>query len=53
MQKEENLFKIQHIPRDCNVMAHALAKIVVANGDTCIWQDSFAPQVLSIITQLI
>lgn len=45
-----NLFKIQHIPRDSNVITHALAKIAVGSGETCIWRDNFPPQFMSVIT---
>lgn len=53
MQRGGNLFKFQHIPRENNVIAHNLAKMAVASGDSCIWRDSFPPQVMSVITHLI
>lgn len=53
MQRGENLFKIQHIPRECNAIAHALTKVAIASTDPCVWPDSFPPLIMSVITQLI
>lgn len=50
MLRGGNLFKIQHIPRDSNVITHALAKIAVGSGETCIWRNHFTPQIMSLIT---
>lgn len=31
VERKDNMFKIQHISRDCNTIDHALAKIILAN----------------------
>lgn len=46
------MFKIQHIPKNCNAIAYALIKIAFASGDTCVWKGSF-PQIIYVFTKLI
>lgn len=43
---------IQHIPRECNAVAHALTKIALASNDDCISRGSFPPQIKDVITLL-
>lgn len=41
-QNQSKLFqnlRFQHIPRLCNVHAHALAKFALMNNRTDVWQD--------------
>lgn len=49
----DNMIVIQHIPRECNAMAHAIAKIALACSDDCVWRESFPPQIMNVITQLV
>lgn len=50
--KGDNMVAIQHIPRECNAAAHALAKIALASNDDCISRGSFPPQIKDVITLL-
>lgn len=50
--KKHNMIAIQHIPREYNAVAHALAKIVLASNDDCIWKEFFPPQIMVKISLL-
>lgn len=49
----DNMIVIQHIPRECNAMAHAIAKMALECSNDCVWTESFPPQIMNVITQLV
>lgn len=50
MKKLKDKAKIQHTPRDCNAIAHALAKMALVREDTCVWKGSFPSQIMSVFS---
>ena len=39
-------FKAQHIPRTCNGIAHALAKLTLQRNEIVIWLDEFPTDIM-------
>ena len=43
-------FKVQHVPRSCNIVAHSMAKLALRKLDCFVWLDEILADVLCLLT---